>query len=143
MKKTKILFLCNGNSCRSKIAEAWAKKLYPEFEAFSAGVEPHSVNLYAIKVMEEKNILLSPETNHAEFFIGKEIDYVITVCDKASKKCPLKFKDFKILHKNIPGPSKIARTKTTEQEKLDCYRTTRDELYLFIQNLPHFISNFG
>ena len=139
MNKTKILFLCNGNSCRSKIAEAWTRELFPEIEAFSAGIEPHSVNKYAFKVMQEKNIILTDKTQQVESFSEKELDYVITVCDKASLNCPVKFEGTQVLHRNFIGPSKIARTKKTEEEKLECYRITRDEIFDFIQNLPNFL----
>ena len=141
MNKTKILFLCNGNSCRSKIAEAWTREMFPEYEVFSAGVEPHSVNKYAQKVMQEKNISLSSKTHQVENFGNKDLDYVITVCDKASQKCPVKFEGVQILHRNFSGPSKLARTKETEAEKLECYRTTRDEIYCFIQDLPKFLAS--
>ena len=37
----KILFLCTGNSCRSQMAEGWARQLKSgEIEAYSAGVKP-------------------------------------------------------------------------------------------------------
>ena len=140
MNKTKILFLCNGNSCRSKIAEAWTREMYPEFEVFSAGIEPHSVNQYAVQVMQEKNISMSLNTEKVESFGDKELDFVITVCDKTSQQCPVKFEGVQILHRNFSGPSQLARTKSSEDEKLECYRTTRDEIYYFIQDLPKFLA---
>lgn len=141
MNKTKILFLCNGNSCRSKIAEAWTRELFPEIEVFSAGVEPHAVNQYAVKVMQEKNISLTDSTRQVENFSNQKLDYVITVCDKASLNCPVKFEDVQLLHRNFSGPSKIARTKKSEDEKLECYRITRDEIYHFVQGLPQFLED--
>ncbi|MCM8525288.1 MAG: arsenate reductase ArsC [Lentisphaeraceae bacterium] len=140
MSKTKILFLCNGNSCRSKMAEAWTRELFPEFDVFSAGVEPHSVNKYAVRVMEEKNISLTVSTEQVENYSDKDLDYVITVCDRASRSCPVKFEGIRLLHRNFTGPSKIARTKETEEEKLECYRITRDEIHSFIKNLPAFLN---
>ena len=121
------------------MAEAWTRELFPEIEVFSAGVEPHTVNEYALKVMQEKNISLSHNTQQVENFSKEKLDYVITVCDKASLNCPVKFEGVQILHRNFTGPSKIARTKETEEEKLECYRTTRDEIYYFIQDLPNFL----
>ena len=44
----KSLFLCTGNSCRSQMAEAWARHLKSErIEAYSAGVEPQGLNSVA------------------------------------------------------------------------------------------------
>ena len=123
------------------MAEAWTRELFPEMEAFSAGVEPHTVNEYAVKVMQEKNISLCNNTKQVENFSKEKLDYVITVCDKASKNCPVKFEGSQLLHRNFTGPSKVARTKETEEEKLECYRQTRDEIYLFIKNLPDFLEN--
>jgi len=115
--------------------------MYPEYEVFSAGIEPHAVNQYAVKVMQEKNISLSHVTQKIESFSQKELDYVITVCDKASQKCPVKFEGVQILHRNFSGPSQLAKTKESEDEKLECYRTTRDEIHCFIQDLPKFLAS--
>ena len=141
MSKTKVLFLCNGNSCRSKIAEAWTNKLLPDFEAYSAGVAPHDINPYAIKVMEEKSVHMSIDTRSVQSFAEADLDFVITVCDRASKNCPVSFEGVTLLHRNFVGPSKIARTKDCEEERLDCYRKTRDEIFEFIQELPQFLAH--
>jgi arsenate reductase len=52
--KQKILFLCTGNSCRSQIAEAWTRYLKSDIlEPYSAGVNPGTVDIRAVKVMAE------------------------------------------------------------------------------------------
>ena len=135
-----ILFLCNGNSCRSKMAEAWTNKLFPQFKAYSAGVTPHTVNSYAQKAMLEKNLDLSLSTQSVEDFINEKIDYVIIVCDKASKNCQVNFDGAKVIHKNFEGPSKFARTKNSEEEKMDCYRKVRDEIQEFVLTLPDILA---
>lgn len=44
-----LYFLCTGNSCRSQMAEGWARKLLPEdWTVKSAGIEAHGVNPKAI-----------------------------------------------------------------------------------------------
>ena len=54
----KILFLCTGNSCRSQMAEGWAKHLFNgEVEVHSAGTDPHGVNPLAVKVMAEVGLI--------------------------------------------------------------------------------------
>ena len=53
----KILFLCTGNSCRSQMAEGWARHLKGErLEAYSAGIEAHGLNANAVKVMAEEGV---------------------------------------------------------------------------------------
>ncbi len=60
--KIKILFLCTGNSCRSQMAEGWAKKLkVNQIEAYSAGIEKHGLNPLAIKVMAEAGVDISSQ----------------------------------------------------------------------------------
>ena len=55
--KMKILFLCTGNSCRSQMAEGWARYLKSDFiQPFSAGIEAHGLNLNAVKVMQEEGV---------------------------------------------------------------------------------------
>ncbi|NLE42015.1 MAG: arsenate reductase ArsC [Lentisphaerae bacterium] len=58
--KVKILFLCTGNSCRSQMAEGWARALKGDvIEAYSAGIETHGLNLSAVKVMAEAGVDIS------------------------------------------------------------------------------------
>ena len=50
----RVLFLCTGNSCRSQMAEGWARHLHaPRIEARSAGIEAHGLNPLAAQVMAE------------------------------------------------------------------------------------------
>ena len=50
----KVTFLCTGNSCRSQMAEGWARALKGDvIEAYSAGIEKHGMNPHAVKVMAE------------------------------------------------------------------------------------------
>ena len=58
----KILFLCTGNSCRSQMAEGWAHHLKPDaVKAFSAGIEKHGLNPFAVKVMAEAGVDISDQ----------------------------------------------------------------------------------
>jgi arsenate reductase len=124
------------------MAEAWTRKLFPFIEAFSAGLEPHALNPYALKVMSEKGIDLSQsQPQKIDAFLDKKLDFVVTVCDRVSESCQVNFSDCKVLHKNFDGPSKIARTKTTEEERLDCFRQVRDEIHTFIEQLPKFLGS--
>ena len=50
--KQRLLFLCSGNSCRSQMAEGWARHLKSNsIQAFSAGLEAHGLNPNAVQVM--------------------------------------------------------------------------------------------
>jgi protein-tyrosine-phosphatase len=75
MQKLKILFLCTGNSCRSQMAEGWARHLKSDLiEAFSAGVEVHGLNPLAVKVMAEAGVVCASifsSSGTESIFIGK------------------------------------------------------------------------
>jgi arsenate reductase (thioredoxin) len=90
MDKLKILFLCTGNSCRSQMAEGWAKVLKEDtIEAYSAGVEIHGLNSDAVKVMAEAGIDISDQkSKHVDDFKEMELDVVVTVCGNAHETCP-------------------------------------------------------
>ena len=89
----KVLFLCTGNSCRSQMAEGWAKKLHPDvLEAYSAGINPGKVDPRAIKVMFEAGVDISGHRpKHVNEFKDIGFDLVITVCDNARESCPVWF----------------------------------------------------
>ena len=56
----KVLFLCTGNSCRSQMAEGWARTLKgDQIEAYSAGIESHGLNPDAVRVMAEAGVDIS------------------------------------------------------------------------------------
>jgi len=121
----KILILCTGNSCRSQMAEGYLKQfLGDSAEVYSAGVETHGVNPWAIKIMEADGIDISNHTsNHIEEYLGMEIDHVITVCDNAKERCPVFPSNAKQHHYNFPDPAKATGT---EEEILKSFATTRN-----------------
>lgn len=89
-KKLKILFLCTGNSCRSQMAEGWARNLKGKsIESYSAGIEPHGLNPNAVKVMAEAGIdIYSHKSKHVQKLLHISFDYVVTVCGHAHEHCP-------------------------------------------------------
>ena len=137
-KKIKVLFLCTGNSCRSQMAEGWARHLKgDEIESCSAGLETHGLNPSAVKVMAEAGVDISGQKsqNVAEFLTAG-IDYVVTVCDHASETCPIFPAEAKVVHAGFDDPPKLAASVDGEEQKLSCYRRVRDEIRAFVQTLP-------
>ena len=129
-ERQKVLFLCTGNSCRSQMAEGIARKLYSDKIVIeSAGIEKHGMNPYAMKVMEEIGIDISTHSSKTLDETGIDFDCVITVCDHAKESCPEFDHETNIVHHPFPDPPKLALDKNTEDEKLDCYRVVRDEIY--------------
>lgn len=136
--KTKILFLCTGNSCRSQMAEGWARKLKSDsIEPYSAGIETHGLNPDAVRVMGEAGVDISGQRskNVAELR-GVGFDYVVTVCSDAHERCPLFPGKAKVVHVGFDDPPRLAANAATEEERLAPYRRVRDEIREFVLGLP-------
>jgi len=127
-QKIKVLFLCTGNSCRSQIAEAWLRTLGgARFEVYSAGLEPHGINPYTIRVMEETGYDMgNHRSKHIEEYIGvKEFDFLITVCGNADERCPFFPGMGQRLHWPFEDP---AAFEGPEDQKLALFREVRDQI---------------
>jgi arsenate reductase len=137
-RKLKILFLCTGNSCRSQMAEGWARRIQADrIEAHSAGIEPHGLDPRAVAVMAEAGVdISSHRSKHAREYAGVEFDYVVTVCSHAHEHCPVFPGGARIVHTGFSDPIRLAQAAGTEEEALDHYRRTRDKIRKFIEGLP-------
>lgn len=145
MEIKKILFLCTGNSCRSQMAEGWAKHLVADrFEASSAGVESHRLNPRAVQVMAEAGVDISLHTSRliGDFNLN-EFACIITVCDHAYETCPLVPEGCRSIHQGFDDPPKLAVKLNSEEEKLNCYRKVRDEIKEYIETLPALLAEEG
>ena len=130
MKLKNILVLCTGNSCRSQIAEGYLKHFAGESaNVYSAGVETHGVNPRAVLIMAEDHIDISGHTsNNIEEYMAIQFDYIITVCDNASERCPYFPSGSVRFHQNFPDPAKATGT---EQEILEKFRSVRDMIKVY------------
>ena len=135
---TKVLFLCTGNSCRSQMAEGFARALKSnDFEAYSAGIEKHGMNPHAVKVMAEAGIDIAvQESNTTDELPVKEFDYVVTVCDNAKESCPWFPAKTKLVHQSFQDPPALTRDMPDGEEKLAVYRRVRDEIRKYVESLP-------
>ena len=136
--RLKILFLCTGNSCRSQMAEGWARALKADaLEAYSAGIETHGLNPRAVRVMAEAGVDISQQTSkHVDTLKDVEFDYVITVCGHAHESCPLFSGKTKVRHVGFDDPPRLALNAQTEEAALAHYRRVRDEIKAFIERMP-------
>ena len=136
--KTRILFLCTGNSCRSQMAEGWAKHLKGDtIEAYSAGIEPHGMNARAVAVMKEIGVdISSHHSKHVDELKDVPLDYVVTVCGHANETCPMFPGKTKVVHVGFDDPPQLAKGAVSEEEALNHYRRVRDEIRAFVETLP-------
>lgn len=126
-KAIRVLILCTGNSARSQMAEGLLRHDGGErFQVESAGVEPASVRSEAIEVMSEIGIDISGHRSKSiDEFIGREFDYVITVCDNANERCPVFPGNVKRIHWSFEDP---AAAVGNQAARLDVFRRVRDEI---------------
>jgi arsenate reductase len=136
--RVRILFLCTGNSCRSQMAEGWAKQLKGDvIEPYSAGIEPCGLDPIAVKIMAEVGVDISRhKSKHFSEFKDIIFDYIITICDDTYKKCPVFPGRSKTFHVGFDDPPHLARQTQSEKEALDVYRRVRDEIRDFVNRLP-------
>jgi arsenate reductase len=134
----KVLFLCTGNSCRSQMAEGWARRLKGDvIEAYSAGVATHGMNPQAVAVMAEAGVdITSQRSKLVDELADVEFDYVVTVCDNAAESCPIFRGRAKVVHQPIDDPPRLAREAASDAEVLGHYRRVRDEIRDYVTTLP-------
>jgi arsenate reductase (thioredoxin) len=137
MAKSRILFLCTGNSCRSQMAEGFARALRPDIEASSAGVMRHGVNPWAVKAMAEAGVDISGQVSKTvEELPTQEFDFVVTLCDHAAENCPFFPGQAKRIQAAFDDPPALAKGATNEEEIMTGYRRVRDEIKAFILDFP-------
>ena len=131
---TQLYFLCTGNSCRSQMAEGFAKQLLPpDWKIQSAGVERHGLNPRAVEVMAEIGIDISQQQSKLiDPTYLKQCDLVVTLCGDARDRCPVTPPSVKKLHWPLPDP---AQATGTPAEQLAVFRQVRDEIKAKVQTL--------
>lgn len=123
----RVLFVCTGNSARSQMAEAMLMAFGKgDFEAFSAGTEPRGVNPYAIRVLADVGIDWSgARSKSVTEFLDQPFDYVVTVCDRARRACPVFPGEHNSLHWGLEDPAEV---EGSDEEKLAAFRRTQQEI---------------
>ncbi|MDT8387798.1 MAG: arsenate reductase (thioredoxin) [Thiogranum sp.] len=129
-----LLFLCTGNSCRSQMAEGWARHIAPAWlQVDSAGIETHGKNPRAIAVMAEAGIDISgQESTRVTDAMLNAADLVVTVCGHADEHCPVLPAGTRKEHWPLEDPAKATGT---EQEIMAAFRATRDEVRARVEAL--------
>lgn len=125
MKKT-IYFLCTGNSCRSQMAEGFAKKYLPDWDVQSAGIEAHGLNPNAVKAMAEVGVDISNQTSDIiDEAILNNATLIVTLCGDAADKCPMTPPPIRREHWGFDDPAKATGT---DEEKWLVFQTVRNAI---------------
>ena len=133
-KPFNILFLCTGNSCRSQMAEGWAKKHGGDlFVIQSAGIETHGKNPRAIAVMKEAGVdISSQESTKVTDEMLEDADLVVSVCGHAYEHCPVLPVGTNKEHWPLEDP---AKAQGSEEEILNQFRASRDDIESRVKEL--------
>jgi len=134
VKQTKILFLCTGNSCRSQMAEGWARVLGSDrVEVASAGIETHGLNPRAVAVMAEAGVdIAHHRSTRVTPAMVDEADLVVTVCGHADEHCPAVPPNVEKRHWPLPDPAKATGR---EAEVMATFRASRDAIRARVEGL--------
>lgn len=107
------------------MAEGWLRTHGREhIAAASAGTHPSTVHPLAIRVMAEAGVDISRHRSKSVAeFIGKPLDYVITVCDTARETCPVLPGKHMTMHLPFDDPAAFVGT---DEQRLSEFRRVRD-----------------
>lgn len=141
----RVMFLCTGNSCRSQMAEGWARHLLAGLvDPCSAGTRPQSLNPLAVAAMREIGIDISTHTSkRIEDCRPDTLDLVITVCGHADENCPAFLRHSprtRVMHHGFDDPPQLAADTKSEAEALPHYRRVRDEIAQFVRTIPQLLT---
>ncbi len=136
-EKLKILFLCTGNSCRSQMAEGFARQYRGhDIEAYSAGVAPSIVDPDTIEIMKEAGVDISGQrSKNVSELMDIDFDYVVTLCDSARQSCPLFPGKAKVVHIGFEDPS-FQKDGLEREKQLDKYREVREKIKEMVLAIP-------
>ncbi len=134
MLKPNVLFLCTGNSARSQMAEGFLRHYAGDhFNVYSAGLNPHGINPYTVRVMSEAGIDIGDQYSKGirEFMGTIHLTYAITVCGHADKNCPQAlWSRGQKLHWPFDDPAAV---EGSDEDKLAAFRAIRDQIAAQIQ----------
>lgn len=128
--KEKILFVCANNACLSQMAEGWARHLGDDrIELFSAGLERHELDVYAVWVMREAGIDISGQTAKSLYGLQRiPFDLVVTMSEYACDASRFFSATTPVLHCEMDDPRKLQLAAFSEAEVMQHYRRVRDEI---------------
>ena len=133
-----LMFLCTGNSCRSQMAEGWARELASQYgddwlSVESAGIEAHGKNPRAITVMQEAGVDISGhESTRLTDDMLERADLVVSVCGHADEHCPALPAGTRKVHWPLDDP---AKAQGTENEIMQTFRNSRDDIRARVETL--------
>lgn len=130
MDPIRVLFLCDGNSGRALMAEAYLRRLGQGlFETMSAGFGSAAVSPLVIEVMREADFEL-PAYPAADIRVlireRRPFRYVVATCGPEAVHAVPAFPDETVrLHWGFPDPARVTGSR---EDRLAAARTIRDDI---------------
>ena len=138
-ERMRILFLCTGNSCRSQMAEGWARFLRGDrILPFSAGIRADGMNPLTVAVMSEAGVDISSQYSKKVLDVmDGSYNCVITLCGHARETCPVFPGETTLFfHRGFEDPAELVIGVEDREERLEIYRRIRDLIREFVLSLP-------
>ena len=129
-----VAFVCTANSCRSQMAEGWARAIHGErLDVFSAGVRASTLNPLAVRAMAEAGIDISGHASKIVADLPGKLDVAVTVCSGADQACPAIPGAVRRVHVPFDDPPHLAQGARTDEEAMPHYRRVRDEIRTWVE----------
>jgi arsenate reductase len=127
-----ILFVSSNDAVRAPMARGFVNTLLGDrYRAASAGTDPGDPDPVALEVMQEVGVDLSDQGSLRAGEISEiPVDYLVTVCDRAKKVCPLFASCGMSFHKGFPEPGASPQDR---EARLAEYRRLRDEIRAWVE----------
>ncbi len=135
----RVMFLCTANSCRSQMAEGFAREFGKGLiEVHSAGLMAAGVHKRASAVMSEIGIDISKQrSKEIDTALLRQMDVIVTLCGHAESTCPATPPHIKRIHWPIDDP---VGTTGPDEVVMQDFRRARDEIKGLVQQLVKDIS---
>ena len=130
----KVLFICTANSCRSQMAEAWARHLYPaDWEVKSAGLLIYRITSRTRAAMEEVGIAMEGQKPKTfDRFDLDSFDRIVTLSDEARRYLPRLEHPERHLARPIDDPMSA---RGTDAQVTEAFRRGREEIRKIVVSL--------
>lgn len=127
-----ILFVSTGDAVRAPMAASLVHELFGErYRAASAGIDPQASDPLLSEVMQEIGVDLSGRrSSKAAELSDVHVDFLVTLCDRAKKVCPLFANCGISFHKGFPEPLSLPQDR---EARLAAYRKLRDDIRAWVE----------
>lgn len=129
-----VYFICTGNSCRSQMAEGFARHLFGvRADVLSGGTSPKGLHPLAVQVMAERGIDISHhESRPIDLGRLQQASVAVTLCGDAEETCPMTPPSVRRLHWPLKDP---ARATGELDARLEVFRAVRAEIETRVREL--------